>query len=79
MDGKAARALLFFLLPALLAQMPDWKYFRDRQGNTYFFDQAGKIHISDAVEYRYFQVGIGLAQALGPQYGITHSARPPPG
>lgn len=53
MDGKAARALLFFLLPALFAQMPDWKYFRDRQGNAYFFDQAGKIHITDAVEYRY--------------------------
>jgi hypothetical protein len=41
-----------FLLP-LLAQMPDWKYFRDREGNTYFIDQAGKIHITDVREYRY--------------------------
>ncbi len=44
--------LLICLLP-LQAQMPDWKYFRDREGNTYFIDQAGKIHITDVREYRY--------------------------
>ena len=44
--------LIVCLLP-LLAQMPDWKYFRDREGNTYFIDQAGKIHIIDVREYRY--------------------------
>jgi hypothetical protein len=36
-----------------MAQMPDWKYFRDREGNTYFIDQGGKIHITDVREYRY--------------------------
>ena len=51
--ANIARALLLSIVPALLAQMPDWKYFRDRQGNTYFFDQAGKIRITDAVSYGY--------------------------
>lgn len=38
---------------ALISQMPDWKYFRDREGNTYFIDQAGKIRIIDTPQYRY--------------------------
>ena len=41
---------------ALLSQMPDWKFFRDREGNTYFIDQAGKIRIIDAREYRFLPV-----------------------
>ena len=36
-----------------MAQMPDWKYFRDREGNTYFFDQAGKIRITSMKKFRY--------------------------
>jgi hypothetical protein len=51
--GKITRALLFSCLLPLLAQMPDWKYFRDRQGNTYFIDQAGKIRITDVRRYGY--------------------------
>ena len=49
-------AILLFLITCLfplLAQMPDWKYFRDREGNTYFIDQAGKIRITDVRGYRY--------------------------
>ncbi len=26
--------------------MPDWRFFKDREGNKYFFDSAGKIHIT---------------------------------
>ncbi|TFH41359.1 MAG: hypothetical protein E4G96_05670, partial [Chrysiogenales bacterium] len=37
--------LLFAAL--FLAQMPDWKYFRDREGNKYFVDRAGAIRITE--------------------------------
>jgi hypothetical protein len=37
----------------LLSQMPDWKFFRDRQGNAYYVDQGGKIRITDTVAYDY--------------------------
>lgn len=40
-------------LVLLIAQMPDWKFFRDREGNTYFFDQGGAIHITSMKKYRY--------------------------
>ncbi|MBN2158856.1 MAG: hypothetical protein JW807_05630 [Spirochaetes bacterium] len=43
---------------ALISQMPDWKYFRDREGNTYFIDQAGKIRIINMPEYRYRPVSV---------------------
>ncbi|MBP7738061.1 MAG: hypothetical protein KA369_18940 [Spirochaetes bacterium] len=36
-----------------MGQMPDWKYFRDREGNTYFIDQAGKIRLTTVKKYRY--------------------------
>lgn len=64
--------LLFPLMCALtlLAQMPDWKYFRDREGNTYFIDQAGKIRITDVREYRYRPVSSrGIDYYLN--YGTT--------
>lgn len=47
------RVILFAGSLALISQMPDWKYFRDREGNTYFIDQAGKIRIISTPEYRY--------------------------
>lgn len=31
----------------LYAQMPDWKYFKDREGNGYYYDRAMKIRITD--------------------------------
>ncbi len=34
----------------LLSQMPDWKYFRDREGNVYYIDGAGKIRITGSYE-----------------------------
>jgi len=37
----------------LLAQMPDWKFFRDREGNSYFIDRGGKIRITSMKKYRY--------------------------
>ncbi len=48
-----ARALILAASVILLSQMPDWKYFRDREGNTYFIDQAGKIRITNVKGYRY--------------------------
>ena len=66
-------SILFFLITcifSLLAQMPDWKYFRDREGNTYFIDQAGKIRITDVKEYRYRPVSSrGIDYYLN--YGTT--------
>jgi len=66
-------SILFFLficLLPLMAQMPDWKFFRDREGNTYFIDQAGKIRITDVKEYRYRPVSsIGIDYYLN--YGTT--------
>jgi len=54
----------------LMSQMPDWKFFRDRQGNTYYIDQGGKIRITETVAYDY--------RAVSPRaidyflnYGIT--------
>ncbi len=47
--------ILFFLAAVFLSgQMPDWKHFRDREGNSYFIDRAGRIRItsSDAPAYR---------------------------
>ncbi len=29
------------------AQMPDWKYYRDRAGNSYFIDKNGKVYTPD--------------------------------
>lgn len=55
MNGR--RRFFFIMLFAssafLVAQMPDWKFFRDREGNTYFFDQGGKIRITSMKKYRY--------------------------
>ncbi len=53
-----SRILVFLLicLFPLMAQMPEWKYFRDREGNTYFIDEAGKIRITDVKKYRYLPV-----------------------
>ena len=54
------RAFLYFisclilstlLLPFMYAQMPEWQPFKDRAGNLYFFDRAGKIFITDEAAY----------------------------
>lgn len=38
------------------AQMPDWKYFRDRDGNSYYYDRTFRIRITDAGEPDYIPV-----------------------
>jgi len=42
------------LIPALLflhvdvsSQMPDWKYFKDREGNSYYYDRTFRIRIAE--------------------------------
>ncbi len=37
----------------LLSQMPDWKFFKDREGNFYYVDRAGKIRITGQYEENY--------------------------
>ena len=33
--------------------MPDWTFFRDREGNEYYFDKAFKIRITDEPDFNY--------------------------
>jgi len=42
---------LWFSAAYLFAQMPDWKYFRDREGNSYYYDRALKIRIIDEIPF----------------------------
>lgn len=44
---------LFFLCITASAQMPDWKFFRDREGNGYYYDRAMKIRITDEKLFDY--------------------------
>ncbi len=50
----AAVTVFFLILVPVMAQMPDWKFHRDREGNGYYFDRANKIHVLDVKteEYR---------------------------
>jgi hypothetical protein len=40
----------------LQAQMPDWKFFKDRDGNSYYYDRAFKIRITDDKPFSYTPV-----------------------
>ena len=44
---------IFFPAILLYAQMPDWKFFRDREGNGYYYDRAMKIRITDEKSFDY--------------------------
>lgn len=33
--------------------MPDWKFFKDREGNGYYYDRAMKIRITDEIPFDY--------------------------
>ncbi|MBN2077652.1 MAG: hypothetical protein JW838_01710 [Spirochaetes bacterium] len=54
MRSTPARICILLAAVLLAAQMPDWKHFLDREGNSYFIDGAGKIRITatDAPVYR---------------------------
>ncbi len=47
---------LFISSVELDGQMPDWKYFRDREGNSYYYDRAFKIRITDTAGVDYIPV-----------------------
>ncbi|MCL1865102.1 MAG: hypothetical protein FWF73_04750 [Spirochaetes bacterium] len=51
-------ALLFIFSSSifLLAQMPDWKFFKDRDGNGYYYDNTFKIRITDDKPFSYTPV-----------------------
>ena len=69
--NKIALLIILLLIPILVhAQMPEWKYYKDKEGNTYFIDQAGKIRITRVEKYRYRPVSAaGIDYYLN--YGIT--------
>lgn len=48
--------ILVFTALYLYAQMPEWKYFRDREGNSYYYDSAMKIRIADDKPFEYTPV-----------------------
>lgn len=69
------RLILLAFSLFLMGQMPDWKYFRDREGNTYFIDQAGKIRLTSVKKYRYKAVsprGIDYYLAYGTELIREH-------
>lgn len=80
---KLEKNIIFFLmfLPVFLfAQMPEWKFFKDREGNKYFLDSSGRIYITslpssnrktvsaDGIDYY-----INLAEELLSRKKITDS------
>jgi hypothetical protein len=46
---------MFEFLPA---QMPDWLFFRDGDGNSYYYDKNGKIWTSGKPEFKYKTITI---------------------
>lgn len=67
-------AILLFLSGSLLSQMPDWFFFRDSEGNGYYYDRAFRIRITESKNFSYepvtaegidyyFNSGIDLIQA----------------
>ncbi len=62
--------------------MPDWSFFRDRDGNRYFYDKAGKIRITSIPQYNvtpvsgdgidyYLNLGIELSDSGDYLRGLT--------
>lgn len=41
---------------SLSAQMPDWKFFRDREGNSYYYDRTYKIRIAETIDFDFVPV-----------------------
>ena len=41
--------------------MPDWKFFRDREGNGYYYDRSFKIRITDEKAFDYTPVSVRSA------------------
>ncbi len=56
-SGRLIPLLLIILtaLPftSLFSQMPDWTFFKDREGNEYYYDGAFKIRITDEPDFNY--------------------------
>jgi len=56
---KILLVLLFTIIfTQASAQMPEWKYFKDREGNGYYLDGAYKIHITDTISKDYRPVSL---------------------
>ncbi len=50
------RAFMVFFTLTAYAQMPDWSFFRDRDGNGYYYDRAFRIRITDEKPFDYVPV-----------------------
>ncbi len=59
--------LLQFASP-LMSQMPEWKFYRDRDGNTYYIDRSGKIRTSGKPEFNFKPVS-----PQGIDYYLNHA------
>ena len=55
-DSFLASLFIFSSAILLQAQMPDWKFFKDRDGNGYYYDRAFKIRITDDKPFNYTPV-----------------------
>lgn len=71
---------LIFLSVYLSAQMPDWKFFRDREGNTYYYDRSFKIRITDEKPFYYLPVTVkGVDYSLHKGIELIKNGRYPEG
>ncbi len=49
--------LLILNFPVIVTpQMPDWKYFKDREGNSYYYDRSFKIRIAETPDIQLIPV-----------------------
>ena len=61
MRTEFLKKVLLLIIPIIIsgvshAQMPDWSFFRDRDGNRYYFDQQGIIHVTISPGNRFIPV-----------------------
>jgi len=66
----------FLLSMPLFSQMPDWFFFRDREGNGYYYDRAFHIRITDDIPFSYDPVSIdGIDFFFNSGVDLIHEGR----
>ena len=64
----------FFISTVLFSQLAEWKFYRDRDENTYFIDRNGKIWTSTKPVFKYKAVSLqGINYYLSHAKGLIHS------
>ncbi len=74
---KSIRLMILFMAFVLTGQMPEWSFFRDGAGNSFFLDGAGKIQIAEPDEAlkknAFLEVsGLEYSMSLGKQLLKEH-------